>query len=338
MVKAGILEKINKDIKIEDVEYPVPGYGEVVIRQRMTGICYRDILTRDGFFGRVQLPIIPGHEVSGIIEEVGDGVENFKIGDRVSSLIYIPCGVCKNCISGNENLCRFKKTLGENLNGAYSEIVKLNAKTLVKVPANVSEELSTVAACVTGMIIQAIQVRGRIKPGQKLLITGAGGGVGSHAIQIGKALGAEVIAASSSPEKFEKLHKLGADHVIDSREQFSKKVKEIFSDGVDVVLEATGKSTFQEAFKSLDFGGRMIIVGNLNPDAPQVPIGTMILKGVEIAGSISSTRRDVSEALYLSSRGMIHEVVDSEIKLEDVNSAFDKMKNKRNTGKIFIKF
>ncbi|MGP6206475.1 zinc-binding dehydrogenase [Cuniculiplasma sp. SKW3] len=337
-MKTTVIKEIGKSMEIEERNIPEPGVNDVIIEQKFTGICYRDILTRDGFFPRLNLPIVPGHEVSGIIREVGDGADYFKKGDRVSSLIYVPCGHCENCISGKENLCQYKKTLGENIDGAYSKFVKIDQRSLVKVPQSVPEELSTIAACVTGMVIHALDTVGGISEGKRVLITGAGGGVGSHSIQIAKAYGAEVMAVTSSEWKKEELYKLGADHVISAGEGFSKKVKEIWPEGSHISLENTGDATFTDSFRSLAFGGKMVVVGNLTPGAPKIPLGILILKGNSVQGSISSTRYDLERALEMSAKGKIKAVVSSTITIDEVNKAFEDIKNKKNLGKVFIKF
>ncbi len=337
-MKAAVLNSIGHDLTMEEREIPVPGNNEVLIRQNFTGICYRDILTRDGFFPRVSLPIIPGHELSGIVESVGANVTHFKKGDRVASLIYLPCGHCRNCISGNENLCAFKKTLGEFLDGTYREYIAMDQRSLVKVPDGVPEELSTIAACVTGMATHALDTVAGISAEKKVLITGSGGGVGSHAIQIAKAYGAEVAAITSSEWKKEQLLKLGADHVIIASDNFSKDLKGIWPDGADIVMENTGSATFKESFRSLSFGGKMVVPGNLTPASPELPLGILILKGVTVAGSISSTRLDMEKALNMSKNGKIKPVIWDRILLKDVNSAMSDIKEKKNVGRVLIKF
>lgn len=337
-MKVAVLNHINQNLDIEEREMPVPHENEVIVEQKTTGICYRDVLTREGFFPRLKTPIIPGHELSGTIIDMGTGVYGFSKGDRVTSLIYKPCGRCLNCQSGNENLCEYKQTMGETMDGAYSKYVKVDQRCLVKVPDNVGDELAAIGACVTGMIVHAIDRVGSISEGTKILITGAGGGVGSHAIQIAKAYGAEVMAVTSSPWKKEALYKFGADHVIDAGEGFNKKVKEIWKDGANLVLENTGDATFNESFRSMGFGGKMVIVGNLNPTSVQLPIGILILKGNSITGSISSTRSDVTKALSMSSKGKIIPAIAGEVEIEKINEAFEQIKAKKNLGRIFIKF
>jgi acryloyl-coenzyme A reductase len=337
-MRVAVVNKINEDLTIEDRDEGEPKHNEVLIKQEFTGICYRDILTRDGFFPRLKTPIIPGHEVSGIIEKVGEGVQYFKKGDRVASLIYLPCGHCMNCVSGNENLCQYKMTLGENLDGAYAQYVNVNERSLVKVPSGVKNELATISACVTGMLVHGLKKVGGITEGSKTVITGAGGGVGSHAIQIAKAYGSEVVAVTSSPWKAEMLYKLGADYVISSDGEFNKKVKDIWPEGANIALENTGDATFSEAFRSLGFGGRIVVVGNLKPTSSPLPLGILILKGNTISGSISSTRADVMEALSMSAKGKIQAVISEEVTLDNVNQAFERIKLKKNMGRVFIKF
>lgn len=334
-MKAAVLKELKTPLITEDEEIPEVSGHEVLIRQKLTGICFRDLLTQDGFFPRVKLPIIPGHEISGVIEKVGEDVEDFRVGDRVASLIYTPCGECEFCKSGNENLCPNKKTFGELVNGGYAQFVRANERSLVKVPENTGEAEASIAACVTGMIYNAIGRVGNLKPGERVLISGAGGGVGTHAIQIAKALGAYVIAKTSSTWKAEKLYDLGADLVITS-DNFDKEIKEKTGDGVHLALESVGLPTFERSLRSLRTGGRMVVVGNVEPTPVPLPLGLIILKGNVISGSISSTREDMKVALDMSAQGKIKAVVHRRIQLEDVNGAFSEMKSKMSMGRIMI--
>ncbi len=334
-MRASLLEKLNEYPVVRDVPEPVPGPDEVVIRQKLTGICFRDILTMEGFFPRVRLPIIPGHEITGTIVSMGERVTGFSIGDRVSSLIYIPCGECRYCRSGNTNLCQNKRTYGETINGSYAEYISVSSRGLVRVPERVDDESAALSACVTGMIYHALVKVGRIQKGETLLVTGAGGGVGIHAVQIGKALGARVIAESSSPWKDETILKYGAEAVVrpDNMDQLIKKEY----GGSDVVIETVGIPTFERSFKSLSPGGRIVLIGNVSPDAFPLPLGVMILKGTGVFGSISSTKEDMIEAMKLVSEGKLKAVEHEKVFLEDVPKAYREMKSKSNLGRIFIK-
>ncbi|MGC8506269.1 MAG: zinc-binding dehydrogenase [Thermoplasmata archaeon] len=337
-MKAAHLKAIKTPIETFEAPVPVPGADDVVIKQKMTGICYRDILTQDGFLPRVKLPIIPGHEISGIITSVGSDVIDFKVGDRVASLIYEPCGKCEYCLSGRENLCRDKKTFGESIEGAYAPYVKVNQRSLVKVPEGVSEEGSVIAACVTGMLYHAMAVEGKLQPGQTVLITGAGGGIGAHAVEIAKALDAKVIAETSSEWKREKLLEIGADHVVSGSEDFEKSVKKITGQGVDLVLECVGIYTFSKALRSLKPGGRMVVVGNIVPDPVELPLGLIILKGNSVIGSISSTRSDITEVFRLELQGKLKPIIDRTVDLDSVEDAYTEIRSRKNIGRVLIKF
>ncbi|MFG1519866.1 MAG: zinc-binding dehydrogenase [Thermoplasmataceae archaeon] len=337
-MKAAELKAIKSPLETVEVPVPEPGPEEVLIKQKMTGICYRDILTQDGYLPRVRLPIIPGHEISGIIVSTGVDVKNFRVGDRVASLIYEPCGKCEYCLSGRENLCKDKKTFGESIEGAYAPFVKVNERSLVKVPDGVSEEGSVIAACVTGMLYHALAVEGKIEPGQTVLITGAGGGIGAHAVEISKALGAKVIAETSSEWKREKLLEMGTDHVVSSRDDFEKDVKKITGQGVDLVLECVGIYTFSKALRSLKPGGRMVVVGNLIPDPVELPLGLIILKGNSVIGSISSTRNDISAVFDLELHGKLKPIIDRTVDLASVEDAYREIRSRKNIGRVLIKF
>jgi acryloyl-coenzyme A reductase len=337
-MKAAQLKAIKSPLENVEVPVPEPGPEEVLIKQKMTGICYRDILTQDGYLPRVRLPIIPGHEISGIIVSTGVDVKNFRVGDRVASLIYEPCGKCEYCLSGRENLCKDKKTFGESIEGAYAPFVKVNERSLVKVPDGVSEEGSVIAACVTGMLYHALAVEGKIEPGQTVLITGAGGGIGAHAVEISKALGAKVIAETSSEWKREKLLEMGTDHVVSSRDDFEKDVKKITGQGVDLVLECVGIYTFSKALRSLKPGGRMVVVGNLIPDPVELPLGLIILKGNSVIGSISSTRNDISAVFDLELHGKLKPIIDRTVDLASVEDAYREIRSRKNIGRVLIKF
>ena len=335
-MKAAVLNRIKEPVKLVEKDIPPVSGNEVLIKQELTGICFRDILTRDGFFPRVKTPIVPGHEISGVIEETGPEVKSFKVGDRVSSLIYDPCGKCEFCISGNENLCVNKRTYGEMLDGGYAQYIKVTERSIVKVPPNVSPEGAAISACVTGMIYHALYKVGGLRSGMNVLITGAGGGVGAHAIQVAKAIGASVVAETSSPWKEEKILKLGADHVVHSGERFDKEVKKLFGDGVHVALENVGIHTFESSLRSLRTGGRMVVIGNVTPEPVNLPLGLIILKGNSIAGSISSTRDDMKKALELTSEGKIKPVVDRKVSLDRINEAYDDMVAKKVFGRVYL--
>lgn len=337
-MKAVMLRKFRTPLKVEEVgEVKDPRGDEVLLKIEMTGVCYRDILTVDGYFPKTRLPIILGHEICGRIVDVGEDVKGFKKGDRVASLTYIPCGGCIECRRSEENICRKRLWFGEDIDGSYSEYLKTSYRSLVEAPEDVSPEAVAISACVTGMIIHALKTRGRLVYGEKILITGATGGVGVHAIQIAKSYGAEVIATTGREEKADKLYELGADHVIISKDgAFSDRVKSITDGvGVDIVLECVGV-TLVESLKSARWGGRIIQVGNVKPEPVSLMIGHFILKEISLCGSLSCTRKELSEALELHRSRKVRPVT-TILPLERVEEAHRMIRERRHFGRIMLK-
>jgi acryloyl-coenzyme A reductase len=338
-LKALYLEAIGRELVLKDVPVPSPlAPDEVLVKTELTGICYRDILTTKGFFPRTKLPIVLGHEIAGTVAEIGSGVTGFREGDRVASLIYEPCGKCEFCLSGRENLCRAKKIFGEDIDGSYADFVKVNSRSLVKAPDGVSAPGLAISACVTGMLMHAFRKRAALVPGETVLITGAGGGVGIHAVQIAKALGAKVIAATSSEWKAESVREAGASDVVVWTEAFADEVKKLTDGrGVDVVLESVGGPTFGESMRSLAPGGRLVVVGNVLPSPVQFQLGVLILKELSIIGSISSVKKDVEDALRLTAEGKIKPVVHDILPLEEASRGHKLMTERATLGRVMLK-
>ncbi|EQD29613.1 alcohol dehydrogenase, partial [mine drainage metagenome] len=199
-------------------------------------------------------------------------------------------------------------------------MVKVPERCVVRVPQAVPEELATISACVTGMVYHALSVTGQLMPGENVLVTGAGGGVGAHAVQIAKALGATVFAYTSSKWKEEKLHQMGVDYVLTS-EEFDREIKGLAGGGIDLALDTVGLPTFSRSLRSLKFGGRLVVIGNVQPVPVELPLGLIILKGNRIEGSISSTRNDMKKALELSAKGEIEPVISQKVDLDHVEEA-----------------
>ena len=337
-MRAVLLKKFKELPELTDLELdPSLGSNEVLLEVEMSGLCYRDLLTIDGYFPRTKLPIILGHEIAGKVLAVGEDVVDFKSGDRVASLTYIPCGKCKYCKSGNENLCKQRLTFGEEINGSFAQMVKVHERSLVKVPDNVTPEGAAIASCVTGMVLRAFRHVAKVKQDESVLITGAGGGVGIHAVQVAKALGCKVIAATSSEEKFKYIMEAGADEVLLSDDKMVEKVKRLTGDdGVDVVLEAVGQPTFEKSLRCLAWGGRMVVVGNVTASSVEVPLGLIILKANSIAGTIAATKKDLEDALKLTADGKVRPVV-TVYPLEKIYDAMEKMRRKESVGRLLLK-
>lgn len=216
----------------EELARPRCGEGEVLVRITACGVCLHDIVVRNGTLkAGVELPVIPGHEVAGVVEEAGAGVTHVKPGDRVAlTPCWHVCGMCKLCRGGHETLCLERRYLGDHgLVGGYAEYVAVDAASAVRVPEGVDDTHAAIAACAIGTALNAVRDAGRITVGEHVLVTGAGGGVGVHAVQLARLAGARVIAQTTSAQKAALLASLGAhDVVVSARgEDFSRKVREL---------------------------------------------------------------------------------------------------------------
>ena len=334
-MKAVFLEKLKSPLVIRDTSIPEPKGEWMLVKLIRTGVCYRDILTVDGFFPRVKLPIILGHEIAGIVEEVGSEVEDFKKGDEIVTLPYIPCGKCEFCRAGKENLCPNRRWYGEIVNGSYAEYILIHKNSAMKMQPRVEWNYAAISSCVIGMVIHALEDFGSVKEGMKILITGASGGVGIHAVQVAKALGAETIAVTTSEDKINFIESVKPDHIILSHGDFSKEVKSSIGP-VDIVVETVGQPTFNYSLKSLKWGGRIAVIGNVNVIPVNLKLGLIILRENLVHGVISSTKRTLKRALELGNKRLV-KAVGHEMTLWDVEKAHNILRAKKSRGKIFLK-
>lgn len=312
-MRAVVMTGVGGPEVLVDREVDVPRVSgrEVLLRVVGCGICYRDVLARRGLM-RVRPPVIPGHEIVGEVVEVGDEVPGtLRKGDLVASLIYVYDPGAPGCVEGRENICRSRVSIGEERDGCYAEYVSLPYWILERVgdPGEARPEAYSIAACVVGMLVRAFKTIGGVKRGETVLVTGAGGGVGIHAVQVAKSLGLRVIAVTRSPEKAERLREFGPDHIVVYRDRFSEEVRRLTDgEGVDYVLEAVGGPTLSESIRSLKWGGKILLVGNVDPSPQQVSLGLLILRENSILGVYNSCKHELREAIELIRRGLVRPV------------------------------
>lgn len=332
-MKAVVVTGYKQGYRIQEVSDPKPSSDEVVIKVDRAALCYRDLLQLQGYYPRMKYPVILGHEVVGTIEETGDNVSDFKKGDKVVSLLYAPDGTCKYCKQGEEAYCHSRLGYSEELDGFFAEYAKIKITSLVKVPQGTLDEGSVLVPCVTGMVYRGL-TRAKLKQGETVLVTGASGGVGIHALQVAKAMGAKVIGVTTSEEKADIIKKY-ADYVIVGT-NFSKEARKM--DDVNVVIDTVGTPTFDESLKSLWMGGRIVQIGNVDPSKIyELKLGYVILKDIEIIGHASATKKDVEGALKLTAEGKISPVIAGSVNLEEIDKGYEILKDKHKIGKVLLK-
>jgi D-arabinose 1-dehydrogenase-like Zn-dependent alcohol dehydrogenase len=341
-MRAIVLRQIGGPEVLEwtDAPDPVPGAGEVLVRVKAEGVCGRDLIDRRGGFRGLKLPVILGHEFAGEVVKVSAGVTDLAPGDRVANLLRLGCGACRSCLRGETPICeRAWQSFGQTRDGGYAEFVVAPAAALVKIPAQVSDVEAASVACTFGVALRALRTVAKATLGDRVLVTGASGGVGMAAIQVAKALGADVIAVTSSESKHEALAKAGADDVIvhaDSQKPLHDLVRERAPLGVDVALELTGSPTFSASLRSLKNGGRLALVGNILADSIKFNPGAVILYGYQILGSAGSTRTDLDDAFAMIAAKKLTVYINQVLPLEKAAEAHRLLADRAAIGRIIL--
>lgn len=338
-MKAIVVKEFGGPLILEDVPIPQPKPDEVLIRVKACAVDQFDLTVRDGKFPTARTPIILGHEIAGVVEEVGAQVTAMAPGDRVTSTLYLTCGRCRYCISGRETICAdFKGYIGIHTPGAYAEFTTIPAVNLVKLPESISFAEGSVAANAIGTPYHALTKRARLQPAERVIVTGAGGGVGVHAIQLARLMGAFVLAVDIGTEKLAFLRGLGADLVFDaSLGDFSAAAREwTGGEGADVVLELVGTATFESSLKSLGRGGRMVIVGSHTGTALTASPQAMIANEWEILGSRNVTKRELAEVVALVAAGRIKPIVTGAYPLEEAENLHQRLRKQEIIGRVVL--
>ncbi|GAB6947912.1 acryloyl-coenzyme A reductase [Vulcanisaeta sp. JCM 16161] len=332
-MKAVVVYEKGK-YEVRDVPIPRLNEGDVLIKINYAALCYRDLLQLAGYYPRMRYPVILGHEAVGVVVESRD--PRFKPGDKVVPLLHEPDGTCEFCMRGLDSYCVNALSYGENIDGFFAEYARVSGNALVKVPNGVPDELASFTPCVVAMVYKGLK-RAGLTYGETVVVTGASGGVGIHAVQLARALGARVIAITRSPDKARFISQF-ADEVI-TEQRFSKVVKDLTNNvGADVVIEAVGTPTLEESLRSLRSGGRVIIIGNVNPDEIyQLRLGYLIMKDIIMIGNVRSNRSDVVETFKLLSRGLVKPIIAATYSLDRFGDALEFMRNNSRIGKILIK-
>ena len=338
-MKALVVKEFGGPLILEDVPVPKPGPDDALIRVKACAVDQFDLTIRDGKFLTAKTPIILGHEIAGVVESVGVKVDNVQPGDRVTSTLYLTCGRCRYCLTGRETICAdFKGYVGIHTPGAYAEYTTIPAANLVKLPETISFPEGSVIANAIGTPYHALTKRAKVQPGEFVIVTGAGGGVGAHAIQIVKMMGAFVMAVDIGEDKLSLARKLGADVVFDaSSGDFSTAAREWTNgDGVEVVLELVGTKTFESSLKSLARGGRMVIVGSHTGTVLTASPQAMIANEWEILGSRNVTKRELAEVVALVATGRVKPIVTGVYPLEEAESLHQRLRKQEIIGRVVL--
>jgi acryloyl-coenzyme A reductase len=325
-------------LELADWPSPSPGAGQVVVRVAACGVCYRDLLDREGKYPFMKRPVVTGHEWAGTVAAVGPDVRQFAVGDRVATTHRPACGECEPCRAGDETHCMTAvASYGLTIDGGYAEEVLAYESSLVRVPDAVPLDGAAFLHCTAAVALRALRHHGRLAAGQTVLMTGASGGVGVHALQVAKILGARVVAVTSSEAKVEPLRALGADDVLVAPDgNFHKQALARTGGGADVALELVGAPTFNSSLRSLRLGGRLAVVGNVTTSPVELNPGYLILRELAVEGSSSATRAELAEVLAWAAAGKLRPIIAERLPLERAREAQERLARKGVVGRVVV--
>lgn len=327
-------------LQYEDVPDPKPGPGEVLIDIAASALNHLDVDIREGISRfPVEPPFIPGVEVVGRIAEVGEGVENWQVGDRVMPYLMNVCGECRYCRRGDDSLCLNAGFISFSTSGGYAEQLVCPTGHLIRVPEEIPDEEAAALQIAFGTAWHMLLTRGRLGPGETVMINSVGSGIGSAAVQLAHLAGATVIGNASSDEKLAKASELGMDHGINHQTQdVVAEVMRITDDmGVDLVFEHCGGELFQKGLDSLGKDGRLVICGGHSGEVVPFDIIPFFRMQRQIIGSFVYTRAEVSSCLELARKGKILPIVYKAFPLSEAREAMATMERREHFGKIVLK-
>jgi NADPH2:quinone reductase len=306
---------------IEDLEPLKPGKGQVVISVKACGVNFPDTLIIQGKYqSKPPFPFTPGSEVAGIVKELGEGVDNVKVGGSVIAFTGV---------------------------GGFAEEVIADAPRLIPMPRSMDFTTASAFVMTYGTSHHALKDRAQLKPGETLLVLGAAGGVGLAAVEIGKVMGAHVIAAASSDEKLGVCKQHGADELINyTAEDLKDRVKQLTGGkGVDVAFDPVGGNYSEPVLRSMAWGGRFLVIGFTAGEIPRIPLNLPLLKGYSIVGVFwgAFTERDprhnqenLQELLTWFEEGKLKPHVSATYPLERTADALNDMMQRKVKGKVVL--
>jgi len=321
----AVLCKANgpaEDLIIEDVPAPELRAGEVIVDVRAAALNFPDVLMVQGKYqSQPDLPFSPGGEFAGCISAVADDVDDWQAGDEV---------------------------FGGTGHGCFAQQIAVPAKSLRKKPSGMSFAQASGISTTYGTSYYALKQRANLQPGETLLVLGAAGGVGLAAVELGKAMGARVIAAASSPEKLETAKQAGADELIDySDGELKDKVKAVTGGkGADVIYDPVGGDLFDQCMRCINWYGRVLIIGFVGGDIPRVPTNLILLKSCQVVGVFygafgarypAEARQNFAEIMEMFEAGKINPLVGKEFEFDEYVDALNCLEHRQALGKVVLK-
>jgi succinate semialdehyde reductase (NADPH) len=362
-MRAAVLNAVGDGLHLEEVPVPSPRAGEVLVRVSACGVCHTDLHVVKGEVA-FPMPCVLGHEITGTVAALGPGVQGLAEGTPVACAFIMPCGTCRFCVQGRDDLCetffaqnRLKGTLYDGETrlaradgtplwmysmGGLADYAVVPATDVFALPEAVDTPESAILGCAVFTAYGAVRHSAELHTGERVAIV-AVGGVGMNLVQMARAFGAsQIIAIDIVDEKLDMARRLGATHTVNgSRQDVVQTVRELSGGGVDVAFEALGRAeTFIQASEVLRDGGRMVAIG-IAPGTTTAPleITRLVRRSQRVIGSYGArTRTDMPEVLQLAARGIVRaeDVVTRRYPLEEVDAAYRSLAKGEIAGRAII--
>jgi len=326
-------------LRYTDVVEPHLRASEVLVRVHACALNHLDLWVRRGLPGvPIPLPHIPGSDVAGEVAKIGPEVHTVHVGQKVVLAPGVTCGKCPACLAGKDNLCRDFTNLGFMMDGGCAEYVRCPDVNCMPYPENLDWVQAAAVPLVFLTAWHMLVNRAQLRPGDTVLILGAGSGVGSAAIQIAKYFGAFVIATASNDEKLVKAKEIGADEVIHHGIMpIAKEVRRLTNNhGADVVFEHIGAATWNESVKSLALGGRLVTCGATSGYDAKIDLRFLFTRQLSIIGSYMGSKDELRTVLRLITLGRLKPVVDKVWPLHDAIAAHSYLEKGKQFGKVVL--
>lgn len=322
-MKAIVCQKFGppSDLQLLDIESPVPGEKEVLVEVKACGVNFPDTLIIQGLYQfKPELPFTPGSDIAGVVKAVGEKIKHVKPGDEVFGFV---------------------------MNGGFAEEVIVPGKSCFPKPPNMSFPVAASFMMAYGTSHYALKNRGKLKEGETLLVLGASGGVGLAAVELGKVMGARVIAAASTDDKLALCKEYGADEVINYKtENLKERIKALTNGkGADVVYDPVGGDYSEAALRATAWEGRFLVVGFAAGEIPKIPLNLTLLKGCQIVGVFwgsfaaqfpNENMQNILELMKWYTEGKLKPHIHGVYPLAESSAALEEMMNRKVKGKIII--
>jgi NADPH:quinone reductase-like Zn-dependent oxidoreductase len=326
-------------LRFEEAPEPKIRANEVLVRVKACALNHLDVWLRMGVPGwELAMPHIVGSDIAGEVAEVGEFVKRVKVGERVLLCPGISCGQCEACFKGLDSACRSYTMFGVMVEGGYAEYVRAPEVNAVPIPGGLNFDEAAAVPLVFITAWHMLFTRAGLKPGEDVLVIGAGSGVGSAAIQIARLAGARVIATAGTDAKLEKAKALGADAVINhSKQSIAEEVRRLTEKrGVDVIVEHVGAAVWKQCFDSLATYGRLVTCGVTTGGEVKLDVQALFGRQRTIMGSFMGGKGELMDALKLIAQRKLKAVIDSTFPLKEAAAAQRKMESRDFFGKILL--